>query len=50
MCLAHCDGADEAVDLFDSMDDLAFIGEIAIILLALSVSCDGCHGYQQGAR
>jgi hypothetical protein len=42
------DGADEAVDFFEAEDDVVLIGEIAIILLALSVSYAG--GYQQGAH
>jgi hypothetical protein len=42
------DGADEAVDLFEAEDNMVLIGEVAVILLVLLVSCDGrC---QQGAR
>jgi len=42
------DGADEAVNLFEAEDDVVLIGKIAVVLLSLSVSCDGrC---QQGPR
>ena len=43
-----CDGADEAVDFFEAEDDVVLIGEIAMIIFALSVSYAG--GYQQGAH
>jgi hypothetical protein len=35
------DGADEAVDLFEAEDDVVLIREVAVIVFALSVSCDG---------
>jgi hypothetical protein len=42
------EGADEAVDLFEAEDEMVLIGEIAVILLTLSVSCDDC--YWQGVH
>jgi len=48
---------DEAVDLFDAEDDVVLIGEMAVILLALSVpvmvivkACADRKGYKHEAR
>jgi len=34
------DGPDEAIDLFETEDDVVLIGEVAIVLLVFSVACD----------
>ena len=42
------DGADEAVTLFETEDNVVLIGKVAVILLALAMSSDRCR--QKSAR